>query len=118
MTSLFERQLMALQNEIEDLKTSHVIGAGSTMFYSAELTLTGSSSYELRAKIYDGEPMPPMIIAVYRYDVPGALPVGGQWIWTNNPSNNTYQLSLGASQDATVLVQVISSSLIERAWVE
>lgn len=118
MISLFERQLKMLEYELLDLKTSHQLGAGSTKFYAKDIYIPSASTFSLQIKIADEEPMPPLLMMIYRTEVQGFYSYGYFEIWTNNPSNRTYTYGpVSGSSSADWYARIISSSVIESVTV-
>lgn len=103
MTSLFEKEIDRLQREVRDLKTSHLLGAGTTRFYQKNVTIEPGATRTVRITIAQDEPMPPLLVVLYS---------GGIWTaGTNVPSNRTYVWSIYTS--VAFVASVISSSVIE-----
>lgn len=66
MISLFDKELMRMEQEVRDLKTAHDIPLGSVNFYSQKVTDSWSDSwlshiYYYRVTLKAGEPIEPFI---------------------------------------------------------
>lgn len=66
MSSLFQRNLDRLKNELVALKTAHDRGLDTTRFYKYSISVSGQPMdyYSFRATIADGEPERPIIMPI------------------------------------------------------
>lgn len=103
--SLFDKTLIRIQQELRDLKTSHLIGAGTTQFFTRSITITPTTDLRVRLIIADDEPLPPFLAVIY--------PNGTLFTRTNAPSNRTYTFYAYAQAGFSGDVVAISSSIID-----
>lgn len=63
MISLFDKELKRAEQELLDLKTCHRRGAGTTRFYTADMTISLAAwqFVKFEASVLDGEPTPAFI---------------------------------------------------------
>lgn len=72
MISLFDRELMRMEQEVRDLKTIHQRGLGTVKFFDAEIstTLTSTASVLFQGTIASGEPANPLAISLVNFPEP------------------------------------------------
>jgi hypothetical protein len=112
MTSPFDRELMAMERETRDLKTVHQRGLGATRFYRKTYIKSNAAQgfHTFHIRIYDGEPMPAIILAHINTPTP-----------TGTPSVTIIPRPYGAdaivySQAGEIRVDAISSGQIEEIF--
>lgn len=64
MISLFEKELMRMEQEVRDLKTIHQRGLGTVRFYEASVSTTVNGSKTFTANLATGEPSNPLAIGL------------------------------------------------------
>lgn len=104
MINLFDQELQRMERDLRDIKTAHRIGAGSTKFFRKSIDVEFPGNYNIKVKIFDGEPTPPAIIFLYSW---------GQWAVSSVSASNIYQFNIARSDNVTEPVHVISSAQIE-----
>lgn len=105
MISLFDRELMRMEQEVRDLKTIHQRGLGTVKFFEAEVSASISSYTQFTANLEAGEPANPLAISLINAPEPiddlriGLDTVGLiRWAGTNNPPTNVKVKFISSSQ--------------------
>lgn len=108
MTSLFEQELMAMRQELRDLKTYCARGLGMTRFYSQEITVNIMAQYvyNFTASTLAGEPSPAFTMIFF--SVPSPLP--SFYVTGSSATSDSRTLSFLSLQDTTIIVRAISTS--------
>lgn len=75
MTSLFEQELIAMEQEVRDLKTIHLRGLGTTRFYSSQVEFEKATSQTFEAHIAADEPTPAIMQGLINLPTPILNPV-------------------------------------------
>lgn len=113
MTSLFQRNLDRIRDEILALKTAHNRGLDTTRFYKYKLSIYGQAMeyYDFRATIADGEPENPIITPLIYV---GGEPVGANIIMGAITATKTeFSVFSGWESSGQIEVAVISSSRLK-----
>ena len=124
MISLFDRELMRMEQEVRDLKTCHEIPVGSLNFYSktGQATITGGLAGDLyvRLTLKPGEPADPYAQAFIRSTDDGkfsewvqysSIENGGtliQYVFIVSPK--TYEANAICSADFDLIVKEFEES--------
>lgn len=107
MISLFDKELMRMEQEVRDLKTIHQRGLGTVKFFETETTATLSSigSSRFQGNIMAGEPANPLAISLVNYPEPlqdiiiGLDTVGlTRWVGTIAPPKSIKVKFISSSQ--------------------
>lgn len=107
MISLFDKELLRMEQEVRDLKTIHQRGLGTVKFFETETTatLTTSGSIRFQGNIATDEPANPLAISLVNYPEPlqdiriGLDTVGlTRWIGTWTPPKNIKIKFISSSQ--------------------
>lgn len=122
-------KLKNMTREVRDLKTAHERGLGTTRFYrySISIMAQANTGYSFVARVADGEPQTPVIIALARVEEP----TDGYYLnlsfynayhivhhpddtYTITPNaNGSYNISVSVPTAGDLTVDVISSSKLK-----
>ena len=112
MTSLFEQELIAMEQEVRDLKTIHLRGLGTTRFYSGQATAENNQWVTFEAHVAADEPTPAIMQGLINVPEPVNSPhisfahqtYGGTFTFYNNGTQGQVSLTVISS---SVLSQVV-----------
>lgn len=107
MISLFEKELIAVERELRDLKTQCRHGLGNTRFYAKEMTVscTADYRYTFTATTMAGEPSPAFIGIFYSEPSPSVPFFTG-----NSADENSREFRFIPLSNTTIRVKAISTS--------
>lgn len=111
MTSLFEQELIAMEQEVRDLKTLHLRGLGTTRFYSAQVEFEKATSQTFEAHIAADEPTPAIMQCLINLPTPILNPLVDYFPQPYGASFLVMTLSTASGQGK---VAVISSSALSQ----
>lgn len=107
MISLFDKELMRMEQEVRDLKTIHQRGLGTVRFFDAETstTLTTNGLFRFQGNIAAGEPANPLAISLAHYPEPLRYMIFGvdavgltRWAGTSAPPKEIKIKFISSSQ--------------------
>ncbi len=107
MISLFDKELMRMEQEVRDLKTIHQRGLGTVKFFEAETaaTLSTTASVRFQGTIATGEPADPLAISLVSFPEPLTDMMSGiefvglsRWVGTWTPPKNIKVKFISSSQ--------------------
>ena len=111
MTSLFEQELIAMEQEVRDLKTIHMRGLGTTRFYSKQVEFEKATSQTFEAHIAADEPTPAIMQGLINLPTPILNPVVRYFPQSYGASFLVMTLSTASGQGKFA---VISSSVLSQ----
>ncbi len=107
MISLFDKELMRMEQEVRDLKTIHQRGLGTTRFYTYEREITIPDEYDrfsLQATVEDPSLLPIVIFPYMEYV--GAIN------FIIGYTDDSFMIG-GVASRGTVVVKIITSQPLE-----
>lgn len=107
MTSLFERELERMEQEVRDLKTIHLRGIDSTRFYESDVEKSFNIYADVTVVIAGGEPMPGIVTMAANIPTPLRFPM---IVYT--PQEQGFLFDVLGSGSGTMKAKVLSSSQI------
>lgn len=107
MISLFEKELIAMERELRDLKTYCRHGLGNTRFYSKEMTIDciGERIYTFTATTKTGEPSPAFTTIYFSIPTPDTI-----YFTANEATETSRTLRFLPSGNTRIIVRAISTS--------
>ena len=113
MISLFERELLAMEREVRDLKSSYQRGLGTTRFYSATAQKSIASPMgftSFNVLLEDGEPTPAAFVPAVSVPTPIGYSLS---TFSLEDGGTRAVVAVGSLTPGTVKIKAFCSGVIE-----